>query len=90
MTLRSWSHLTAGRHGSGMNLELSAAVSSVLLPRMSVSHVSHVSHMASMARTSTNNGLCSNLQLACAVAIQSLVPAPEAAHSQDFVASLIS
>ena len=52
MTLRSLSHLTAERHGfPGMNLELSAAVSSILLPRMCVSHV------ASMAQTSTNNGL---------------------------------
>ena len=36
MTLRSLSHL-AERHGFlGMNLELSAAVSSILLPRMCV------------------------------------------------------
>ena len=51
MTLRSLSHL-AERHGFlGMNLELSAAVSSILLPRMCVC----VS--CDMAQTSTTNGL---------------------------------
>ena len=53
MTLRSLSHL-AERHGFlGMNLELSAAVSSILLPRMCVC----VFVSCDMAQTSTTNGL---------------------------------
>ena len=54
MTLRSLSHLTAERHGfPGMNLELSAAVSSILLPRMCVCvclcHVTWHKHRQPMA-----------------------------------------
>jgi hypothetical protein len=63
MTLRSLSHLTAERHGfPGMNLELSAAVSSILLLRMCI-----VWH-------GTNIDKQWLAGLACAVAIPSLVP----------------